>query len=133
MLARSWSGMTSSGTIDADAFGMLYGTVAVSGPFRANRLDVSAILVLTGPVSDLGEVYDYGLLDLTGATLAPAAKTLDSLTLAGGTLVADDDLTVTGTFTWAGGTLRGAGGSGSLTAAGGTYARLYEMQARRYR
>src|SRR5205085_1449128 len=60
-----------------------------------------------------------GTLDLTDATLTPAALALDSLSLAG-TLIAGQNLAVAGPFAWSGGTLQGVAGHGSLTADGGT-------------
>src|SRR5262249_32758639 len=59
--------------------------------------------VLIGPVGGLGAVTvtsigDPGVpvLDVSGATLSPAARTLSSLDLEDGTLRASGDLTVTG-------------------------------------
>jgi len=48
------------------------------------------------------------------------AATVSNLTLSGGTLVDSAAMTVSGLFSWTGGTLQGVNGQGSLTAAGGS-------------
>src|SRR5262249_29527747 len=116
-----WGDLGSPGSLEVDGLEVYYhNAVRVAGSFRAGRIGIGgdAQLLLTGPVANLGQVtvYTRGVLDLTEAQLAPAARTLASLNLAGGTLITDDDLTVTGAFTWAG-DLVGANGTGSLTAA----------------
>jgi hypothetical protein len=55
-----------------------------------------------------------GPLDISSATLAGSAATLDSLTLTS-LLVTNDDLELIGAFTWGSGELQGTNGQGSLT------------------
>ena len=76
-------------------------------------------MTFTGEVVNLGHVSLWSsTLDLTSATLH--SVTLGSLWIGRGTLVTDQDLTVTGLLTWSEfGELAGVGGQGSLTAAGG--------------
>ena len=119
---KLFAGLASPGSIRGDcvSFGGfpagLGGSAAVSGAFEASRTEVAGgdAVAMTGAVAGLGAVTVAGSLDLTGATLAPAARVLASLDLTG-SLGAGSGLTVSGPFAWAGGTLQGAAGRGSLT------------------
>ena len=118
---------TSSGSIDADHVRFHVASGAITGSFKADRTEIlnsSSTVTMTGTVLGLGDVAvgtyaPGGILDLTNATFAAGATTLNSLALYGGTLISGADLTVTGAFNWAG-TLQGVSGHGSLTANGGT-------------
>jgi len=103
-----------AGSIEGDVVAFFYGTATISGSFEANRTYISEAVTMTGAVTGLGMLEVDGTLDLTNATLSPAALTLDSLSLYG-TLITHDNLTVAGAFAWNGGTLQGVGGQGSLT------------------
>ena len=115
--------VTSSGSIDADRVRFHAGSntsiAAITGSYQASSTDVNLGTVrISGTILELGPLsigtFGGGPLDLTGATFAPGAATLPSLTL-GGTLITDRDLSVAGSFTWNGGTLQGVNGQGSLT------------------
>jgi fibronectin-binding autotransporter adhesin len=88
------------------------GSTIIEGGSHATEVD------FTGRVDSLGavSVNASATLDLSGATLtAGGGDTLASLNFAGGTLVAAQDLSVTGTFTGSEGTLQGVASQGSLT------------------
>jgi hypothetical protein len=70
----------------------------------------------TGTVPGAADDVDINVSGVTITHTAATAHSVNSLKLEAGTLTGPDSLTVTGQFTWTGGTL---GGSGSLTAAGG--------------
>ncbi len=107
---------SSDGSLDADRVRFFGGVSVVSGSYKASVTEVSSVTAaLSGTILGLGDVIVYGRLDLTDANFAPGTTTLPSLTLSGGTLIAGEDFTVTGTFTWAGATLQGVNGHGSLT------------------
>ncbi len=102
-------------------------SAAVTGHYgaAATSANPGAGVVLTGQVDSLGAVWlDRATLDLSQATLAPAAATLPSLYLANASLpnapafIAAVDLTVTGMFTL-GAAVQSVGGVHTLTAAGG--------------
>jgi hypothetical protein len=111
-----FSGLDSSGTIDADRVQFLHGTQSISGEFAANDTQVyRSDVTMTGTIASLGALgVDGATLNLTAATFMSGGETLDSLNL-NGTLVTDEDLTVSGLFTWNNGSLVGVGGHGSLT------------------
>jgi hypothetical protein len=108
------SDQNSSGSIHADEVNLYWGTAQISGEFSANRTSVGNETTITGTVLDFGHLTVTASLNLTDATFAPGATTLDSLTLRG-TLITDEALDVSGLFTWNNSTLRGVNGSGSLT------------------
>jgi hypothetical protein len=113
----------STSTFDAtsgiDAHSAIFsGPTTVAGSYRTDSTGAYGPVWLTGRVQRLGNLAVGSLLDLTAATLDPAATTLDSLNL-GGTLRGAYAFTVTGSFSGNGGRLDAAGGSGSLTALGG--------------
>lgn len=110
-----FSGLDSSGTIDADRVQFLHGTQLISGEFAANDTQVyRSDVTMTGTIASLGALgVDGGTLNLTAATFMSGGETFDSLNL-NGTLVTDEDLTVAGMFTWNNGSLVGVGGHGSL-------------------
>jgi len=97
----------------------------VAGQYSASATSVGGYLnsvTLSGEVQSLGSLsigFDAGTLNLSQATLAPAATTLPSLDLEGN-LVANTDLTVSGPLQWLYGTLSSGGSITPYTLTGNT-------------
>ncbi len=113
--------LDASASLQADAVD-LRGTNAIAGSYQAATSTevANGTATFTGVVAALGSVSisQNSILDLTAATLAPAARDLPSLAVTGGTLRAAGAWTASGPVSLVG-KLDAAGGSGSLTAAGG--------------
>jgi hypothetical protein len=108
-----------------DMVQVLYGTASFAGAsdqlpaavYQANQTFLySATVSMAGTVDGLGGLWlDGSTLDLSAASVAPAATTLPSLYLDQGTLVGPQAWTVTGSF----GRYGTLTGGGSVTAEGG--------------
>ena len=100
------------------------GQDSIAGSYSAGATQLfGAQVTMTGTVSALGNLSipgigtPFGTLDLSAATLAPAAYTLSGLSFNGGTLVASGAFTVTGPMAAYNSTLLApAGMMGSITA-----------------
>ena len=114
---RMYSTHSSSGIIDGDVVEFSGGTATVSGSFRANTTVNYSTTTITGSIEKFGDLEVWAPLNLTDATFAPGATTLDSLKMPDfvTSLTTDEDLTVSGHFDWTNGKLQGANGGGSLT------------------
>jgi hypothetical protein len=113
-------GLDSDGSLSGGGFLINGGTV--SGPYSAEATSVhGGTLTFTGAVAALGDVSAYiATLDLSGATLADAARTLSSLSLNSSALVTRDDLAVAGPVTFSYSTLQAVGGRRRLILSGTT-------------
>jgi hypothetical protein len=123
---------SSLATAGAVQFGAPLGAaVSLAGSYSAAATTVQSLdnsyapasVIMTGPVGGLGDVQvsGFAVLDVSGAVLAPAARTLSSLTLQDGTLRATGDLTATASFFIDGrpDALVAVGGPATLTVLGG--------------
>ena len=112
---------TSTGAIEGHRITFASDTANIGGSFSAQQTEIFNTATFTGTVQQFGPLTLNGVLDLTNATVADAARNLPSLTLAG-SLVTGLDLSVAGLFTIVlrDGSLVGVNGQGTLTANGGT-------------
>jgi uncharacterized repeat protein (TIGR01451 family) len=111
VLALTGNG-THSGTFTANGPGSVIdfsgGTQTISGAFAG-----TGKFRFSGAAATVNGAWSGRAIDVAGGSVAlNTSGTLPALTLSGGTLAGNGNLTVTGSSTWSGGTI---GGSGALT------------------
>ena len=104
---------TSTGAIEGHRITFASDTANIGGSFSAQQTEIFNVATFTGSVHSVGDLIIAGNASFVPAVGA-ATLTISSLMLTG-TLRGTDDFHVTGPIQWAGGTLQGVNGQGSLT------------------